>query len=712
MTGLGSGAPDRVPATHDAPRQGTRQQVLIVLAAGLLFRLILAYALPGLRGSGFGPDLGLFNYWADVLAQHSPWGFYANASYADYTPGYLYALWIVGIVRDLGTSLAIDPTIVDSFIKLPAIITDLVLGYLVYSLATELGVTHRPGADRARGRRVQPGHLVRLGDLGAGRQLRDGVPAAGRAGAVARPLGASGVLRGGRGARQAPARDPHPDRRPRRDPAGAVAEGRVRRRARAAAPRVRMGDPPARVGPDRHDRPRGLPDRGPALGAVRADGDRGEHDRPVPGLLAAAPRVQHGRDVPVPHGQRLQLVVAVPRRRAERGDRRRRAVDPRRREEGGRGVRRDRAAAGRARGRRPPAGGGGGRGVGRGPAPRPAHDPRGSHGPGPRVLRRPDAGPRALPVPVLRARGDPVRLLVALADRVRARLDRDVREHVRRPGRLLPEPAGVGLAGHRRAPALHDRRVAGRGAPHGRVPVGPRAAATRCPRHPGGRARRGPVRGAPRGGGARAAAGPARPARRGRFRRAGVRDGPGDGRHRRFGGRRPCPRGDRDRHRHRAGNGPPARPGLVRPALMGQPRSHRLAPRPGLRDADPPRPHRELRERARRAPGPARPVHPRAGRGRGARPAHVPRGRARADALRRGLPRAHRHGVPPGLAVRHVAQHLRVDPPAPRQVRDGARDHGVRGSGRGRIERPRRAGPRRDHRAPSRGPRGRRPARR
>src|SRR4051794_7258235 len=120
-----------------------RQQIAIVLAAGLLLRLILAYALPGLRGSGFGADLGLFNYWADVLADHGPWGFYANASYADYTPGYLYALWGVGILRDLGSSLAIDPTIVDSFIKLPAIITDLVVAYLVYALATDLGVTHR-----------------------------------------------------------------------------------------------------------------------------------------------------------------------------------------------------------------------------------------------------------------------------------------------------------------------------------------------------------------------------------------------------------------------------------------------------------------------------------------------------------------------------------------------------------------------------------------
>ena len=87
MTALGSGMPDRESTTDDAPRRGIGRQIAAIMAIGLIFRLILAYGIDGLRGSGFGADLGLFNYWADTLAQHGPWGFYANASYADYTPG-------------------------------------------------------------------------------------------------------------------------------------------------------------------------------------------------------------------------------------------------------------------------------------------------------------------------------------------------------------------------------------------------------------------------------------------------------------------------------------------------------------------------------------------------------------------------------------------------------------------------------------------------
>jgi dolichyl-phosphate-mannose-protein mannosyltransferase len=143
VTALGSGMPDRESTTDDAPRRGIGRQIAAIMAIGLIFRLILAYGIDGLRGSGFGADLGLFNYWADTLAQHGPWGFYASASYADYTPGYLYALWPIGALREVFGAAGVATDITDSLIKLPAIITDVLLGYLVASMALELGVTRR-----------------------------------------------------------------------------------------------------------------------------------------------------------------------------------------------------------------------------------------------------------------------------------------------------------------------------------------------------------------------------------------------------------------------------------------------------------------------------------------------------------------------------------------------------------------------------------------
>src|SRR4051794_34029727 len=68
-----------------------------LLAAGFVLRLIIAYLLPG---SGFKVDLGAFEYWAHNLSDQGPLGFYNRGFFADYTPGYLYVLWLVGLVGD------------------------------------------------------------------------------------------------------------------------------------------------------------------------------------------------------------------------------------------------------------------------------------------------------------------------------------------------------------------------------------------------------------------------------------------------------------------------------------------------------------------------------------------------------------------------------------------------------------------------------------
>ena len=113
MTALGSGMPDRETTTGEAPRRGIGPQIAAIMLIGLVFRLMMAYAYEPLRGSGFGNDLGLF-----------------------YTPGYLYALWPVGVVGNLLGG-------VGDLIKLPAILTDIALGFVVYLMARDLGVTER-----------------------------------------------------------------------------------------------------------------------------------------------------------------------------------------------------------------------------------------------------------------------------------------------------------------------------------------------------------------------------------------------------------------------------------------------------------------------------------------------------------------------------------------------------------------------------------------
>jgi hypothetical protein len=107
----------------------------ILLALGLALRLIIAYVL--LPGSGFKVDLGSFSGWAMELAANGPWGLYDRPIFVDYTPGYLYVLWGLGLVSQ-ATGIAIG-----SLLKLPAIAADLGLALAVFALAAELGACRR-----------------------------------------------------------------------------------------------------------------------------------------------------------------------------------------------------------------------------------------------------------------------------------------------------------------------------------------------------------------------------------------------------------------------------------------------------------------------------------------------------------------------------------------------------------------------------------------
>jgi C-terminal four TMM region of protein-O-mannosyltransferase/Dolichyl-phosphate-mannose-protein mannosyltransferase len=120
----GTGAPSRLTGT-----QGAVGAVLVVLALGLALRLIIAYLLPG---SGFKVDLGAFQFWASNLASQGPHGFYDRDFFHDYTPGYLYVLWLVGIVGQAIGGIG-------DLIKLPPILADLAIGWLAWSMVRELG---------------------------------------------------------------------------------------------------------------------------------------------------------------------------------------------------------------------------------------------------------------------------------------------------------------------------------------------------------------------------------------------------------------------------------------------------------------------------------------------------------------------------------------------------------------------------------------------
>jgi Gpi18-like mannosyltransferase len=79
---------------------------------------------------GFGPDVGSYQAWASQIATLGPAHTYQEGYFLDYPPGYLYALWVAGLVgRALGASGNFYRIIIES----PAIVADFVLALLMYA---------------------------------------------------------------------------------------------------------------------------------------------------------------------------------------------------------------------------------------------------------------------------------------------------------------------------------------------------------------------------------------------------------------------------------------------------------------------------------------------------------------------------------------------------------------------------------------------------
>lgn len=142
---------DRISGVSKSPLSasavGFGSGIAILLLVGLLLRLFLAYVL--LPGSGFASDIGTFIAWAANLAQSGPGGFYANGQFADYPPGYLYVLWLIGGLGHILAPLAGGDadSAISALIKIPPIVADIAIGYVLYRLVRSWRGM-RPDAER------------------------------------------------------------------------------------------------------------------------------------------------------------------------------------------------------------------------------------------------------------------------------------------------------------------------------------------------------------------------------------------------------------------------------------------------------------------------------------------------------------------------------------------------------------------------------------
>jgi hypothetical protein len=121
-----------LPSASRSARLAAATPALVVIGGGLLLRLGLA--LGPFAGSGHTGDLGFFGSWASTLASTGPGTFYAAAGTANYPPGYMYVLWLIGeLGGPVGSLIGVSPErAILLMLKLPAIAADVAIGVLCW----------------------------------------------------------------------------------------------------------------------------------------------------------------------------------------------------------------------------------------------------------------------------------------------------------------------------------------------------------------------------------------------------------------------------------------------------------------------------------------------------------------------------------------------------------------------------------------------------
>lgn len=104
-------------------------QVGIVFGLALLIRLIA-----GAFIRGHESDMNCFQAWAEMVYNNGFAAFYPSESFTDYPPGYVYILYIIGFIRNL-TGISTSSGLAYLLTKMPAILADMGIGYLLYRIA-------------------------------------------------------------------------------------------------------------------------------------------------------------------------------------------------------------------------------------------------------------------------------------------------------------------------------------------------------------------------------------------------------------------------------------------------------------------------------------------------------------------------------------------------------------------------------------------------
>jgi len=123
------------PVERGLPLDPATLAVLLIVL-GVLLRAAIGG--PYLPFSGFRVDVGDFAIWAGRMAAHGPGEFYQEGYLADYPPGYMYVLWLLGGIGELFRPI-LHLSITPGLVKVPGILADAGIAWVLFLYARRFG---------------------------------------------------------------------------------------------------------------------------------------------------------------------------------------------------------------------------------------------------------------------------------------------------------------------------------------------------------------------------------------------------------------------------------------------------------------------------------------------------------------------------------------------------------------------------------------------
>jgi len=101
----------------------------------LIFALIIRIYITSMI-SGYSSDMSCWTAWSSAAGSDGFFQIYSNMSFLDYPPGYIYVLHIIGSIGKM-TGIECGTQMYDLLLKIPAIISDIIMGWMIYRLCSK-----------------------------------------------------------------------------------------------------------------------------------------------------------------------------------------------------------------------------------------------------------------------------------------------------------------------------------------------------------------------------------------------------------------------------------------------------------------------------------------------------------------------------------------------------------------------------------------------